>query len=370
VTCAAVVLLEDRVAADRCPYCGTFLESKPEAARDMIAPEGLLPFAVEQRKANAAFARWIAGLWFAPNALKKLADLGRLHGTYVPFWTFDSMTYSYYTGERGDNYWETEYYTETNAQGQTETKSRQVMKTRWTPVSGEVSHFFDDVLICASTSLPDRHVRVMTPDDLQGLEGFRPEYLSGFTTERYKIGPKEGFDKAKEVMDGQIRQLCCRDIGGDHQRVHTVSTQHVGVTFKHVLLPVWLASYRYKEQSYRVVVNGRTGAVVGDRPYSWVKIAALVLAILAVIALIAALFFAFSQQAQGAAALTGPAAPTASQDGGAVPARDGPRRPCGCAAAGDYRRTAFRPAEGPVRRAARAASAPHPGRPVLRVAQR
>src|SRR5262245_34785625 len=28
--CGAVVLLEDRVAAGPCPYCGTFLENKPE----------------------------------------------------------------------------------------------------------------------------------------------------------------------------------------------------------------------------------------------------------------------------------------------------------------------------------------------------
>src|SRR5437763_12837963 len=87
-------------------------------------------------------------------------------------------------------------------------------------------------------------------------------------------------------MDAEVRQLCVRDIGGDHQRLDSVSTQHVGVTFKHVLLPVWLSSYRYNDRTYRVLVNGQTGEVLGDRPYSWVKITALVLAVLAAVLLI------------------------------------------------------------------------------------
>src|SRR5437764_15115780 len=132
--------------------------------------------------------------------LKKFADLGRLNGVYVPFWTFDSMTYTYYTGERGDDYTETETYTETesytDSDGQTKTrdvtKTRQVVRTIWTPVAGNVDHFFDDVLVCASASLPERYTRAITPKELAGLEGFRPEYLSGFTTERYTVGPKDG----------------------------------------------------------------------------------------------------------------------------------------------------------------------------------
>ena len=87
-------------------------------------------------------------------------------------------------------------------------------------------------------------------------------------------------------MDTAIRRLCAQAIGGDHQRLHTVSTKHVGVTFKHLLLPVWLASYRYQDKSYRVLVNGQTGKVTGDRPYSWIKISLLVLIVLAVVGII------------------------------------------------------------------------------------
>ena len=152
------------------------------------------------------------------------------------------------------------------------TRTRTVTKTMWTSVSGDVQHFFDDALICGSHSLSDREVGKLGPWDLKNLEQFQPHFLSGFKTERYAVGLEVGFAKAREVMDVQIRHLCCRDIGGDHQTLHTVRTQHVGVTFKHLLMPVWVGADRYHNEPYRVIVNARTGKVSGTRPYSVAKI--------------------------------------------------------------------------------------------------
>ena len=45
------------------------------------------------------------------------------------------------------------------------------------------------------------------------------------------------------------------------------------VTFKHILLPVWLVAYRFRGRTYRFVVNARTGRVQGERPWSAWKIA-------------------------------------------------------------------------------------------------
>ncbi len=302
-TCGAVVLLEDKVQTDRCPYCGAFLENKPVEAQGMIPPAAVLPFAVSDREAREAFNRWISSRWFAPSSLYQFANLGNLNGVYVPFWSFDAMTYTHYTGMRGDDYQEQESYTETDANGQQVTRTRMVTKTRWTPVSGEVQHYFEKVLICASRGVPESYINCLAPWDLPKLEGFQNEFLSGFQTERYTIGLRDGFDRARGFMDGQIRNLCAQDIGGNHQQLHSVQTQYVGVSFKHILLPTWLAAYRYNEKTYQVVVNGRSGKVVGGRPYSWIKITLLVLVILAIIL---ALVFTFASKAHGGELPRGP----------------------------------------------------------------
>jgi predicted RNA-binding Zn-ribbon protein involved in translation (DUF1610 family) len=293
--CGAVVLLEDKVATERCPFCGTHLETRPEAARDMIPPEAVMPFAVDLRGARESFDRWLKDLWFAPSELKRAAALGQLAGVYLPFWTYDSMTYTFYDGQRGDDYQDTEYYTRTLADGRTEQASRTVTRTNWTSVSGEVQHFFDDVLVCSSTSVPADLIGDLGNWRLEEIEPFQPAYLSGFTTERYAVGLKDGFQRAKERMEPTINSLIREDIGGDHQRIDSKRTRYSAVTFKNVLLPVWVAVYRYQERTFQVLVNGRTGRVTGYRPWSVWKIVGLVALVLLVLLLIFGLKAAFGR---------------------------------------------------------------------------
>ncbi len=358
--CGAVVVFDAKVITDRCPYCGSHLESKPELVAPLIVPESILPFQVAERQAIEAFNQWVASRWFAPNSLKRFANLGKLEGVYLPYWTYDSMTYTRYRGQRGDDYTVTETYTDRDAQGNTVTKTRQVVKTRWTSVSGEVRHFFDDVLVCGSKSLPEDLVDGLAPWRLRDLEGFKPEFLSGFRTERYAVDLAEGFDQARAIMDGEIREQCRRDIGGDHQQLESVQTKHVGVTFKHILLPVWVAAYRYRDQPYRILVNGKTGLVVGTRPYSWVKILLLVLLILALIGAAILLFWAFAGGGGGGGGEVG----QTNQTSPAVcrPSREGDFReqalaagagPAGCFGVRARRRPERQPArQGPPRAAA------------------
>jgi hypothetical protein len=221
---------------------------------------------------------------------------------YVPYWTYDAMTYTAYRGERGDNYQDTETYTERDAQGNSVTKTRTVTRIRWWPASGQVEHFFDDVLVCGSRSVPSDLVTALEPWDLENLEGFRPEFLGGFTTERYAVGLREGFREAKGLMAPTIEHVIRRDIGGDHQRIDWRRTDYTAVTFKHLLLPVWVAHYRYHDRLFQILVNGRTGKVSGERPWSAWKIAGLVILILLAIALVSLVTSLTSGRARGAVA--------------------------------------------------------------------
>jgi hypothetical protein len=127
-------------------------------------------------------------------------------------------------------------------------------------------------LVGASKSLPRKILDTLQPWDLHALIPYDEHYLSGFRSEYYQVDLADGFDLARQVMDNQIYQDICTDIGGDHQRIHQVNTRHSCTTYKHCLLPVWSAAFRYKEASYRFVINGRTGKVQGERPYSIWKI--------------------------------------------------------------------------------------------------
>lgn len=266
--CAAQVEFSDETHAKECPFCATPVVLGTGENRH-IKPKGVLPFSVQERDAQKAMNDWLGGLWFAPNGLQAYARKGRrLEGIYVPYWTYDAETKSRYSGARGTIYYVTETVTVDGKQ-----ESRKVAKTRWTPVSGRVRRFFDDVLVLASKSLPKRYTDALEPWDLSALAPYQPQFLAGFRAEAYAVDLEEGFEQARAKMDRVIERDVRFDIGGDRQRISNIETQLSDMTFKHVLLPVWLAAYKYRGKSYRFVVNGQTGRVQGERPYSAWKIA-------------------------------------------------------------------------------------------------
>ncbi|MCC1492008.1 TFIIB-type zinc finger domain-containing protein [Cognatishimia sp. F0-27] len=265
--CGARVEFDAAVHAKECPFCATPVVTDTGTDRH-IKPKGVLPFALDEPTAHKAMNAWLGSLWFAPNGLQEYARNGRkMTGIYVPYWTYDADTRTAYAGERGTVYYETR-----RVMRDGKMVTQRVQKVRWRPVSGKVARFFDDVLVLASTSLPKRYTDALEPWDLSALEPYRPEFLAGFRAEAYRVDLDEGFVEARAVMDRQIHRDVKFDIGGDRQRVHRIDTDVKDVTFKHVLLPVWLAAYKYRGKSYRFVVNGRTGRVQGERPWSVWKI--------------------------------------------------------------------------------------------------
>lgn len=273
---------ESQALSASCPFCAAPLVADPQAG-DQIVPEAVLPFSVDRAAMRTALRRWTSSRWFAPSSLKKVSEAESTRGTYLPHWTYDAHTESEYTGERGEHYWETETYTET-VDGQAQTRTRQVRKTRWHRASGEVARDFDDVLVPATGKLPASVLDQLTPWPLADAVAFQSEYLAGHDTLRYDVEPDEGLRVAKEKMAPVIREDCRDDIGGDEQRVHSVDTTYSDITFKLMLLPVWLACYVHAGRTYQVTVNGRTGEVIGQRPYSAGKIALAVAAVVLAIA--------------------------------------------------------------------------------------
>ena len=271
-SCGAQVELGSDTHATECPFCASPVVTGTGTHRH-IKPRALLPFALDEAAARKAMTDWLGRLWFAPDGLQDYARKGRrMQGIYVPYWTFDADTKSRYTGERGTVYYETRTVMRDGKRQQV-----QVAKVRWRAVSGRVARFFDDVLVLASTSLPKRFTDALEPWDLAALEPYIPEYLAGFRAEGYSVDLETGFAEARARMDAVIARDVRFDIGGDRQRVHHIDTDISAVTFKHILLPVWLAAYKYRGQTYRFVVNGRTGRVQGERPWSAWKIALAVL---------------------------------------------------------------------------------------------
>lgn len=280
--CGATVNVGQGERTTLCAFCGSAQVLAQSTNESAIRPESLLPFRIAKDDANRRFGAWIAALWFRPNDLKKIARVQEMGGVYVPFWTFDALVDSRWTAERGWHYYETETYTET-VNGREETRTRQVQRTRWESASGWRQDLFDDVLVCAGKALPHALVEKFSSFDTKALVPYKPEFLAGWHAEAYAVDLMPGFQLAQGKMSNVQQGRCAGDVGGDTHRGLSVTDAFSQVTFKHVLLPIWIAAYRYNQKVYRFLVNGQSGEIVGEAPLSFWKIFFLVAAILVVI---------------------------------------------------------------------------------------
>ena len=258
--CGAEVSFGGETVSAACPFCGSEHVVERRGDPDRIVPESVLPFSVSVDVARAHWKTWIGKGWFRPNALKQLAALEALKGVYVPFRTYDSRTWSRWTAMAG--------YTYTVTVGKTT-----VVRTRWVPASGERRDFYDDVLICSSKGVDLALLEKTYPYALKQSQPYHSEYLSGWGAEEYAIDLKDGWGKALVKVNEDQRRKCSGDVPGDTQMDLRVWTQHADVTWKHMLLPVWIAAYRFHEKHYTFLVNGQTGKVAGRAPVSFVKVA-------------------------------------------------------------------------------------------------
>jgi hypothetical protein len=267
--CGAVVDAMPAVATQPCTYCGGHLENR-ERRDETITPEAVVPFSLDRRAAETALRTWIAKLWFAPSELKRLSNLDTFNDRFLPFFTFDSHTLSHYEGQAGHHYWVT------TGSGKNQ---RRVRRTRWHWRSGVHEAFFDDTLVTAGV-VGSGDTKWQTA----AAKPYDPARLAGVTALRATREPDKAWPEAKKEMESIIYTACKRRIGGDTQRFVTVTTAHHGVTWKLVLMPRWEGGFRYKNRRFRVTVNGQTGTVHGERPWSWVKLtSAIIVGILIII---------------------------------------------------------------------------------------
>ncbi len=284
--CGASVSFDETATATECDFCGSAQVLEQEQNRNVIRPESLVPFQVERGAAKDKFSGWIKGLWFRPSDLKHKAKVSEMSGVYVPYWTFDATVHSNWTAQAGYYYYETEVYTDRDAEGNPVEKTRQVRRTRWEPAWGSRTDEFDDVLICASKGLPDKLANRLKTFDTSALQPYAPSFLSGWKAEEYAVHLNDGWKQAVDIMESAQEQRCRRDVPGDTQRFLNVINRFYNETFKHILLPIWISAYRYNDKVYRFLVNGQTGEVTGKAPVSVIKIILFIMVIAAIIAAI------------------------------------------------------------------------------------
>lgn len=271
--CGAKVVLQKDETAKSCPFCGTAHVVQTDELAG-LKPNGLIPFAFGVKKAIEFAKAWAKKRFYAPRKFKRTLSTDNVNGVYVPCFTFDSHTSSSYYGRIG------KHHTRVVGSGK---NRRTETYTVWRNISGNYFYNFDDVLITAGSKFDQKGLDGISPFDTNNGKAYEETYLLGFMAYHYDHEISECWGAAKNRMDAAIRRGILSQYSYDVVGYLNVSTAHEAVTYKYVMLPVYVGNYTYKKKLYNFYVNGSTGKVKGKTPVSAIKVILTILAALAVI---------------------------------------------------------------------------------------
>jgi hypothetical protein len=280
-SCKAVSVFDPQRVGQNCDFCGSPSLVDYQEIKAPIRPQSLLPFVVTDAKVREQIRKWYASKWLAPGKLKSRALVDRVHGVYIPYWTFDAHVVCPWTAEAGHYYYTTETYREGG-----QTRTRQVRHVRWVPASGEVRHFFDDEPVPGTQGVSPTLLAQVEPFPTSELKPYSTAFLSGFVVEHYQVVLVDAAARSQQAMTEKLTQMCAAQIPGDTYRNLRINPTFSGRTFKHILVPVWLLTYTFGGKPWQVVVNGVTARMAGQYPKSPWKIALLVLLAIVVLLII------------------------------------------------------------------------------------
>lgn len=287
--CGAKTVYDALETAGECPYCGSnqVMEASDE---DTLAPGGICPFAVDETAAGDCFKIWLKRRWFCPSSVKK--NVGKLlfHGMYLPYWTFDTNTDSYYTARYG--------ITRTRTVGSGKNRRTETY-TSWYRTDGYHKEFINDCLIKGTVRHDQAILSKIEPFNTEANVAYRPEFLAGFVAERYSVGLEDAWENAKVSINRILENSVEREIRRYHHadKVDSIrlSTKHHDITYKYLMLPIWASHFTYRSKSYQFMVNGQTGRVGGRTPVSPWRVLLAVLIGLGLAALVFMLMIVFSE---------------------------------------------------------------------------
>ncbi|GAA1082767.1 hypothetical protein [Tsukamurella spumae] len=266
--CGGHTLFSGTLTATRCPYCNTPIQrTDVQVAPARIPIDGILPLRVGDEQARHNIEAWVNSRWFAPREFKKYRVLGSFSSVYLSYYSYDAEVSTDYSGARGM------HRTRRDRDGNIETY------TDWWPVSGRVHDSIRQLAESANTGLDSARVRELEPWPAEQAVTYTPEFVAGHLARTYDGDAAQVFEaQARPRIEGIIENTVRRDIGGDEQRVTRMNPVYQSIDFLYLLMPVWLLTVTFAGKPFQVFVNGVTGEVQGQRPWSAIKIASAIIA--------------------------------------------------------------------------------------------
>jgi hypothetical protein len=257
-SCGAVSILPKTIKSRKCAYCGSHQLSNTDETQDLIDPHVILLVKIDHQEAIKRLKNWMGEGMLTVDNLVSVSKKISLKPAYYSCWTFDGI-------------YEVNWSCVVQVgQGGSE---------QWQPRSGVQSKIFNDILISGVVAIDQRDLEKISPFDLKDVKEFQPEYVAGWSTILYDRSISDASIIARKIINKEFHPILYHttEIGYQKRDFQITYGRWADMTYKHILIPIWVGTYQYQGKKYHVLINGQTGKIYGDKPSDSFKIVFLAL---------------------------------------------------------------------------------------------
>ncbi len=248
----------------KCDYCGSSNLIKTTEVPG-LRPDTVVVFDMNRADALTQVNTWLSKRFFVPSQFKQQLKNRQINGVYFPAFTFDANVTAKYTGVL------VQTSTTTIVVNENETTQSQIVRRG---INDIISRTFDDCLVLANDEITPQVLAKLQPYDTNRGQTFQQSYLSGFNVCQPSKEAQKCWSEAKNLMESTIRRQITTRYATNNTHIEDIhlDLNITNITYKYVLLPVYVGHIEYKGTKYPLYVNGQTGKIYGKTPKSWWKI--------------------------------------------------------------------------------------------------
>jgi predicted RNA-binding Zn-ribbon protein involved in translation (DUF1610 family) len=259
-SCGGQISLPAGALTAACPFCGSNKVIHHTAAQDALRPRFLVPFQIDETRCQQIGREWLGSSFLVPKDLRRLAAVSTFTPIYLPFWTFAATT---------DAAWRAQVGHTRTYRSRGKTKRR----TEWRWENGRVRHTYDDLLTRGTNHVSLHLLEQINDFNLDALTPYDAQYLAGIQAQAYEVSMEEAWANARQLMREDTREKCRAQTSTNKVRNFSMQLDFQDESWRYILLPVYINTYYFENKPFQLLVNGQTGAIAGQRPADWRKIA-------------------------------------------------------------------------------------------------
>jgi len=263
--CGAVISIPAQSLTVTCPFCASNRVALHESIGHDIKPKFLIPFKIQPKEVQVLAKEWLGKGWYHPEELSQQARINQFAGIYLPFWTFDANITSNWRAEVG--YEKQERYYDSSSKSW---KTRTRIDWRWE--SGQVHVRIDDLLVKGTAKVSKIILERINAFDMHDLQEFDPDFLAGWNAQHFDVQLSIAWEEGKALMRETAKEKCYQDIPSRHVRNFSAVADFSDEVWRYILLPVYISAYKFKDETFQIMINGQNGTIAGQKPVEWWKV--------------------------------------------------------------------------------------------------